>query len=70
MEDIERGACRLIYIRHSYYIYIIRGGLSVIVRIFVEVFLNAKIVQIESRISSSLEYYAEMQPILCKDTSF
>lgn len=49
---------------------ILRGGLSVTVRIFVEVFLNAKIVQIESRISSSLEYYAEMQPILCKDTSF
>ena len=78
MEDIERGACRLIDIRHSYtytiYIYhmhiILRGGLSVTVRIFVEVFLNAKIVQIESRISSSLEYYAEMQPILCKDTSF
>lgn len=26
----------------------------------------AKIVQTESRISSSLEYYAEVQPILCK----
>ena len=27
----------------------------------------AKIVQIECRISSLLEYYAEMQPIFCKD---
>ena len=28
----------------------------------------AKIVQTESRTSSSLECYAEVQPILCKDT--
>ena len=69
MEDTERERAGL-YILGIHIIYIIRGGLSVIVRIFVEVFLNAKIVQIESRISSSLEYYAEMQPILCKDTSF
>ena len=27
-----------------------------------------KIVQTESRTSNSLEYYAEVQPILCKDT--
>ena len=31
-------------------------------------FSSAKIVQIECRISSLLEYYAEMQPIFCKDT--
>ena len=29
---------------------------------------GTKIVQTESRISSLLEYYAEVQPILCKDT--
>ena len=29
----------------------------------------AKIVQTESRISSLLEYYAEVQPILCKDSA-
>ena len=29
---------------------------------------GTKIVQTESRTSSSLEYYAEVQPILCKDT--
>ena len=69
MEDTERERAGL-YILGIHIIYIIHGGLSVIVRIFVEVFLNAKIVQIESRISSLLEYYAEMQPILCKDTSF
>lgn len=69
MEDTERERAGL-YILGIHIIYIIRGGLSVIVRIFVEVFLTAKIVQIESRISSWLEYFAEMQPILCKDTSF
>ena len=31
---------------------------------------DAKIVQIECRISSLLEYYAEMQPIFCKVIDF
>lgn len=49
MEDTERERAGL-YILVIHIIYIIRGGLSVIVRIFVEVFLTAKIAQIESRI--------------------
>ena len=32
--------------------------------------VNAKIVQTESRISSLLECFAEVQPILCKDNEF
>lgn len=55
MEDTERERAGLYILGiHIIYIirviYIIRGGLSVIVRIFVEVFLTAKIAQIESRI--------------------
>ena len=32
--------------------------------------ISARIVQIEGRISSLLEHYAEMQPIFCKDKLF
>jgi hypothetical protein len=32
--------------------------------------VNAKIVQTESRISSLIECYAEVQPILCKDIDY
>ena len=32
-------------------------------------FISAKVAQIECRISSLLEYYAEMQPTLCKGSA-